>query len=336
MPTAAGISITAESAVRVPAVKRCRDLLSTSVASLLPPGSIEHWNDWTTPFEGVRQLVVDMLLQDMGGLAWVNRVDGKVAEIIRFQPGTIVATRADTGEPSYKIRDRVLDRRDIIHLPNIDDRSPVTLAREAIGLALIMERHGARLFGNGARPSGVLSLKNSVTPEAVAKIREAWLFAHGGDKSGGTAIVGNDATYSSLTFNSVDSQYIELRQYQLAEISRAFYGVPLPMLSDLSRATWSNGEQQGKEFLTYTLEPLLQATEGAFARVGLVVKFDRDDLTRADIGARATAYSQLISSRVLNPNEARSWEGLPPYSGGEAFSNPHITTTAPRDGSAGN
>lgn len=70
----------------------------------------------------------------------------------------------------------------------------------------------------------------------------------------------------------------------------------------------------GLEFLTYSLEPWLLALEGALRRALFTpeerrthrIVFDRDDLTRADLGARATAYSSLIASRVLNPNEARA------------------------------
>ena len=65
-----------------------------------------------------------------------------------------------------------------------------------------------------------------------------------------------------------------------------------------------------------------------------IVCFDRDDLTRADIAARAVAYSSLITSRVLNPNEARAWEGLPPYAGGDAFENPNVATASARAGKA--
>ena len=39
-------------------------------------------------------------------------------------------------------------------------------------------------------------------------------------------------------------------------------------------------------------------------------------------------------ARVINPNEARAWEGLPPYSGGEQFANPNITTASAAPGEA--
>ena len=107
------------------------------------------------------------------------------------------------------------------------------------------------------------------------------------------------------------------------------------MLFQLDRATWSNTEQMGREFLIYCLEPWLRALEAAL-RLGLIladdrpgrfIRFDRDDLTRADLSTCSTVINSLVASRVINPNEGRGWLGLQPYAGGEAFANPNITST---------
>ena len=105
----------------------------------------------------------------------------------------------------------------------------------------------------------------------------------------------------------------------------------------MGRATWANGEQQGKEFLSYALEGWLQSLEGSMRRALFNsderrtwrIRFDRDDLTRADLTARSTAISSLIASRVLNPNEAREWLGLGPRKGGEEYANPNTGSSQP-------
>jgi len=292
-------------------------------------------NDWTSGFELVRDLVSEALTKDAGGLAWVNRVGEKPMEIIHYDPGTITVQTVETGEPTFHLNGKPLNPADVIHLRGPFSRSPLTLAREAIGAAMNMEMHASRTFANGAKPGGVLSIEGKLNAETAARIGQAWKAAHGGTKTGGVAVLDNNGKYQPVTLTSTDAQFIENRRFQIEEIARAF-NISVTLLGDLTRATWSNLESKNREFLVYTLEPWLKALEGALRRALFTpeerrewrIRFDRDDLTRADLGVRATAYSSLVSSRVYNPNELRAWDGMPPYEGGDEFVNPAITPGA--------
>lgn len=356
-PTATGITISANIALQVPAVQSAVRIISDAAAcldvgvkvrdadgterdapdhpaNLLLRGAA---NDWTSGFELIRDLVIDALTDDRGGMVWANRLaSGRVAELIRYRNGVMqVDFDSSTGEPSYKISTQPVPARDVIHLRPPFGRCPLTLAREAIAVAHLLEAHAAGLFGNGARPSGALKFPKGFGEEAVKKTRAAWQATHEAGTRGRTAILYDDADFVPFTFASTDAQFLENRKFQIAEIARAFR-VPPAMLFELDRATWGNFEQQGREFLTYCLEPWLKALEGALGRALLtdeerathVIRFDRDDTTRADLTARATAINSLVASRVLNPNEGRSWLGMGPYPGGDQFTNPNIDTAA--------
>lgn len=296
-------------------------------------------NDWTSGYELFRDLVSEALTHDAGGFAWVNRVNGEVREIVRYDPGNISVTYdpQGTGEPTYRLAGRVIPSRDVIHLRGPFARCPLSLARDAIGVAKQMEIHAGNLFQKGARPSGLIRTDKHLGDEGARKMLAGWRAAHeGSGNSGKTAVLWDGADWKPMTLTSVDAQFVELRLFQLQEIARAF-NIPAPMLGDLSRATWSNSEQKGREFLSYCLEPWICALEGALRRALFLpeerdqyrIWFERDDLTRADLGSRATAYSSLIASRVLNPNEAREWEGLPAYEGGNEFANPNTGASQP-------
>lgn len=201
--------------------------------------------------------------------------------------------------------------------------------------------HAALLFTRGARPTGALKFPKGMGEEAVKKARAAWRATHESENSSGrTAILYDGAEFEPFTFTSVDAQFLENRQFQIEEIARAF-NIPAPMVGDLSRATWSNSEQKGREFLSYTLEPWLRGLEGALRRALFndeeradhVIRFDRDDLTRADLATRATTINSLIASQTINPNEGRHWIGLPPREGGYDFMNPNISAApeAPKE-----
>lgn len=352
------VAISGAAALRVPAVASAVRVISEAAATLRvriierkedgtetedpnhPVGMLLRGdvNSWTSGFELIRDLTADALTRDWGGIAYVNRISGEIREIIRYQQSAIsVAYDPLTTEPTYRLQGQIVDARNIIHIRGPFDKSPLSLAAEAIGLSKTMESHAGNLFKNGARPGGVLESPKPLGDKGMVNLLKGWKAAHeGAGNAGKTAILYDGTTYKQMALNSVDSQFLELRKFQILEICRAFRVSPT-LLFDFDRATWSNGEQSGKEFLTYTLEPWLQTLERSLSRTLLSreergryrILFDRDDLTRADLTARATAISSLIGAKVLNPNEAREWLDLAPYEGGNEFANPHITTETP-------
>lgn len=353
-PTLAGVTVTPHTAMTCAPVACAVRSISEAAGSLplhvykrLPDGGKEKATDHHlykilhdapnsfTPAALFRtQLMADALLQPWGGFAQVVRVDGgKPAELIRLDPRTAPVAVDDRDlEPTYKVDGREIAGADLIHLPTpaYDQRKGlVGEGREIIALALVLERHGSRLFGNGARPSGVLSLKGTITPDALGKAKAAWQAAHSGSNSGGTAVLPSDASWQPLTFNSVDSQFLEMRTYAVAEIARLFR-VPLHMLMQVDRAQPRSIESIGQEFLSQALLPRLKSFEQELElklltpeeRDQFAIEFNIDGFARADLLARAQALSVTVSARILNPNEARQIGfGLPAYEGGDVFEN---------------
>jgi HK97 family phage portal protein len=363
--TSSGIAVSSETALRVPAVAAAVRTISEAVASLrISVVSIAEdgtetearkhpahallthaANDWTSSFEMIRALMVDALTRDPGGLARVSwSSDNRPLEIIRYRPG-IIGVEYDangSGQPTYRQNAVVLNPDHVIHVRGTFDKSPVTLSREAIGAALVMEQHAAELFGNGARPSGVLRSKKPLGDEGAKKMLAGWRKAHEGrGNSGKTAVLWDDAEWQQMQLSSVDAQFQQLRLFQLQEIARAF-NLPAVMIGDLSRATWSNSAEMQRMFLLLCLEPWLLAIEGALRRALIhpdertkfCVRIERDDFSKVDLSVLAVAINGLVSSRTINPNTARDWLGLPPRDGGEEYANPNTGSSQP--GNAGN
>lgn len=301
---------------------------SHAVAKLLR----DYANEWTSSFDLIRDLVARAMTSDSGGLAWVNRVEGKPHEIILYAPSIITVTFENTGEPKYSIDGKTVSSADIIHLRAPFNQCPLSLAMKAISVCWHLENHAHGLFKKGARPGGVIQFPKMLGDEGLRKMKAGWRAAFSGSENGGeTAVLWDGATFNPMTLNSTDAQFLENRKFQILEIARAFR-VPPGMLFELDRVTWSNGEQQGKEFLTYCLEPWLRALEGSLRRAlfsederkQYKIVFDRDDLTRASLTERATAINSLIASETINPNEGRDWLRMEPYAGGEKFGNRNI------------
>jgi HK97 family phage portal protein len=359
--TTTGINVGIEAALRVPAVAAAVRTIAEAAASLkigvvsIDAQGVEtpatshpahallngEANEWTSSFELIRQLMVDALTRDPGGLAWVSwSSDGRPLEVIRYRPGIIgVEYDADgSGRPvTYRINGRPTPTHEIIHLKGAFDKCPITMAREAIAVAIVMERHAARLFGRGAKPSGILRMMKGLGDEGSKKMLAGWKAAHeGAENAGKTAVLWDGAEWIQQQLSSVDAQFQQLRIFQLQEIGRAF-NIPAVMLGELSRATWSNSAEMQRMFLLLCLEPWLKALEGALRRAlftkddrpRFAVRIERDDFSKVDLSTLAVAINGLVSSRTINPNTAREWLGLPPREGGNEYANPNTGSSQP-------
>lgn len=352
-----GTTISNAEALSVPAVSAAVSIVSEAAASLdltvkRKVGSTEEnvedhpalklltgqANGWTSGFELIRDLVGGALTKDQGGIGYVTKVRGEPREIIIYNASVVtVDYDAATGEPTYRLSGKTVPAKNIIHVRGPFTKCPLSMASSAISTASAMEGYANALWTNGARPGGVIETPSKLGNDGVRAMLAGWKTAYTGKANAGkTAVLWDGATYKQMAMSSVDGEFTVSRTFQILEIARAFR-VPPGMLYELSRATWSNSEQQAKEFIQYTLIPWLRILEGAFNRALLSdsergeyrFAFDIDDTSQADLTARATAINSLISSRVLNPNEARDWLGMPPREGGDAFANPAIDLAKP-------
>lgn len=355
----AGTTISNAEALSVPAVSAAVRIISEAAASLdiklkRKVGGAEtdvenhpalklltgQANGWTSGFEIIRDLVAGALTKDQGGIAYVTKVNGEPRELIIYRDGVFTVDYDDvTGEPKYRISCQPVAASNVLQVRGPFTKCPLTMARSAISTASAMEAYANGLWTNGARPGGVIQTPNKLGTDGVKAMLAGWKAAFSGKANAGkTAVLYEGATYQQMALTSVDGEFTASRTFQILEIARAFR-VPPGMLFELTRNTWGNSEQQAKEFIQYTLIPWLRILEGAFNRALLTDEerteyrfmFDIDDTSQADLTARATSISTLITARVLNPNEARDWLGMQPRPGGDVFANPAIDTAPAND-----
>ncbi|MDF3905670.1 phage portal protein [Paracoccus sp. AS002] len=361
LPVRSGVTVTSETALRVPAVAAAVGLISEACGNLpfklhdrdTRKAQKDHAayelihgeaNPWTSAEELREHLTRDALLCGHGFAQVVRNGIGQPLELHRIEPGAVSIETDDYGEPSYRIRlkgggDTVLPYTEVLHISTLDGVSPITHAKEAIGLALAAEQHLANWYSRSGRPGGYLSTPNSLKPEEALKTIRAFMDGHTGEESGRPAIFDNDTKYYAVATSNTDAEFYTNRIEQIREIARAFR-IPPTMLFELSRGTWSNTEQMGQQFLTMTLRPWLKRWASAYARVllspedrkALYIEAETKDLLAVDFAAQATAYSQYVAMRAMTPNEVRAGLNLPPMEGGDELANPFTTsggTTVP-------
>jgi hypothetical protein len=126
-----------------------------------------------------------------------------------------------------------------------------------------------------------------------------------------------------------DAQFLETRKFQIGEIARIFR-VPPHMIQDLDRATFSNIEHQGIDFVTYSLTPWLVRIEqsitrdlvGPIERNAIFAQFMIDGFLRGDIASRYAAYAVGRNWGWLSVNDIRKLENLNPIESGDIYLQP--------------
>lgn len=360
--SSSGEHVTHETAMRCAAVFSCVGVLSESVAQLplklyreIKGGGKEvvkdhplhrllnrQPNEWMTAFEW-REMGEAWLCLTGNHYAFVNRDSrGRVSEILPLPSDRVTVEQNSDWTLKYTVSfgngrgQEVVPAANMLHIRyrtknGFQGISPIGYARESIGLALATEKHGARLFKNGARPGGVLEHPGRMSEEAAVRFKAQWQAAFSGENSHKTALLEDGMKFSPNTMTSEDAQYLETRRFQTADIARIFR-VPLHMIQETEKSTsFGTGiESITIGFVRFTLLPWLVRWEQALMRDLLTreeqglysIEHMVEGMERGDIKSRYAAYNIGIMSGILSPNEVRAKENLNPRDGGDEFLTP--------------
>ena len=229
----------------------------------------------------------------------------------------------------------------VLHVPGLGfdgltGYSIISMARDAIGLGLATEKFGALYFGQGTNLGAIAKHPGHLSPEAHDNLKKDLKEKYEGiGKSHSLIILQEGMTFDKTTIPPDDSQFLETRQFQITDIAR-WYRVPPHMIGDLSKATFSNIEQQSLEYVVYTLTPWLVRWE-QWMNFKLIppqlqathyFKFIVQALLRGDFASRTNGYHMAIMDGWLSPNEAREFEDLNPRIGGDEYLRPTNMTLA--------
>jgi HK97 family phage portal protein len=374
VPTAAGVHVNQASAMQVSAVYACVSILAYDLAKLgasifigqrSQGGRVKAKNHylypllnkpapWLTWFEFVGMLQTSVLLRGNGYAVILRDGRGQPYMLVPINPDRVALWEAPDGELWYMVTRSGLHEMailrempllihsdDIFHLKSLTMNgllglSPISMQREAIGLAIAQEQLASRWMANSAKPSGILTTEQVLTDAAANRLKESWKAANSGlYNAGKTAILEQGLKWQAISMTMEDAEFIASRTFQLSEIAR-IYRVPLHMLGELTKGAGSGIIQQGQEYLNYSLSTWIRMweTRGAFTfdldPDEMFLEFNTDELLRADIATRYAAHRVSTGGTGwVAPNEVRKAEGMLPLAGGDTVFRP--VNTAPMD-----
>lgn len=280
----------------------------------------------------------DLLMRGKFG-AWIHRDPlYRPNAMTRLDPNGIGPpvthwTKADGLEVFYDAslpdgsRER-LSRNDIWFVPGFSRNGLIGIDRtkllaDTFEAAAATSQFAARFWQNNAQPSTILTAKSKIEPEAKSQIKTDWMSRFSGPRNAGSvAVLDQEMDAKFLAHDNKAAQYIETRSFYVVEAARCL-GVPPHILFELSRATFSNIEQQSLELYLYTMmghfERAAAAATHQFAEPGHFFEFMTDALLKGDIKSRYEAYSIAVDKGILNPNEVRRRENLNDRDGGDDY-----------------
>lgn len=251
---------------------------------------------------------------------------GYPTEIIPVHPDQVTIDLEDStsNRVQFFVKGTPVPRDQWLHIPLFTipgsplGLNPIAFARTSIGGAIATESFGHHFFRDNATPSGLLSTDQVLDETSARQLGEAWQEANQNRRK--TAVLTHGLQWTPITVSPEDSQFLETRAYNAAEISGKLFRIPPHMLGDTTKSTsWGTGiEQQSIGYVRYALMPYLVRIEQALSNLlprPQYVKFNVNALLRGDMAARKDFYATLIDHAVMSPDEVRALEELPPRGG---------------------
>jgi HK97 family phage portal protein len=198
--------------------------------------------------------------------------------------------------------------------------SPLHASGLAATQGIQMQRNSTRFFGNGARPSGILTAPGRISPETAERIKTQWEEKYGGTNVGKTAVLGDGLDYKPTAITAIDSQYIDQLRWTAEQVCSAFH-VPMHKVGVGQPPTYNNVEALDQQYYSQCLQWHIESIEVALDEgLGLPrqygVEFNLDDLLRMDTLTKTKAAAEAIGAGFLAPDEARAKFDLKPVKGG--------------------
>lgn len=347
----AAVSVTEDTAMQVSAVWACVRLLSETVASLpfnvyrkQPGGRMladdfyfhqfinRKPNRYQTRQEFFETMMLNLTLHG-NAYAKISRVNGRVVSLLPMMSAQVEVRLLDDGSVVYEYtRDNqfeVLAEQSVWHLKlygnGIIGKSPLAFGRNMVGIAQAADQTVTRVYNNGGKRSGVLTLDKLLTPAQREQVRQNFsgLTTSTDDR---LLVLEMGMKFDPISMSPQDIELLASRKFQLEEICR-WFGVPSVLVNDTSGSTtWGSGiEQLVQGFYKLNLRPYLERIESSI-QSNLFTddeqnlyepEFDFEGLLRSDLKSRLEGYRTAISGSILTPNEVRRIEGWSEMEGGD-------------------
>lgn len=276
---------------------------------------------------------------EMQGNAYAEKVTngGRITALLPVSPVGMQVRRISDGSLQYEWvsegERKKRSQEEMLHIRGFGGdlkkgASTLSVCGRAFSGAMATDLTAAKMFENGARPTGVLSMEGKLDAaqrsELEALLQEKF---QGALNAGRPMLLDNGLKWDALSLNPEDAQLLESRKFGGEEICRIF-GVPPAMVGYGDKASnWGTGKEvEVLGFIKFTLRKRLRRIERALMKQllsrqerqqGMTIEFNLEGLLRGDSAGRAQFYQVMVRLGLMTRNEARRLENMPPIEGGD-------------------
>jgi HK97 family phage portal protein len=268
--------------------------------------------------------------------SFINRVRGRIVELIPLEPGRVTTKCSDDMTLTYEVQGKSgavqsFPAEAIWHIrgpswTGWEGLDALYIARDIIGLSIALEESQARFHANGSRPSGVISVEGKLDDKQYAQLR-SWLHKeHEGSANAGRAmLLDRNAKWMQQAMTGVDAQHLESRKYQCEEICRNMRVMPIMVGYSDKATTYASSEQMFLSHVVHTLSPWYVRLQQSIdvnligmkdAQKGIFSKFLIGALLRGSMKDTAAFLKTMTADTgALTRNEAREYLDYNPIDG---------------------
>jgi HK97 family phage portal protein len=332
------VLVTRQQALQVPSIKRCRDLICGTIASIpleyykkstgekiSAPRWVEQPSKAQPRFETI-YFTLDSLL--MYGVAyWVITEtyleDGRMAnaEWVANSRVTFVTDSTNSYITEYYLDGKPLPMSGLGSLITFQkDEGILAVGGTTIKAALDAQNAASIALQT---PSATGFLKNSgadLPPAEVSGLLAAWKRAR---QNNGTAYLTSTIDYQTIGFSPKDMGYNDAIQNLATECARLCSVDPYYVSASMNQSmTYSNINEERKQMVAFTLQPYVSAIESRLSlndvsTDGHYVKFALDEtFLRTEPMERLLVLEKMLTLGLITTEQAMKMEDLSPNGNG--------------------
>ncbi len=341
-PTTSGQRVDSDTAQKLSAWYRGRDILATVLAMLplnvmerLPddggsevasghplqnvlhdqPDEYHDGNEWR------RQKMYDLI--DTGWtFDWI--IAGRRGFVHELKPivrSLVTPKRVISGPTAgsyiFDVRDehtgqtKPYTQDDIFYLRGAEGKGVLQRARESLGTALAAEQYASGVFGKGTLNGGVITTPGVLDEEASKRMARSFVTSQGEQHL--PKILEQGTTWVQNTMSPEDAQMLLSRKFGVDDVAR-WLGLS-PMMLGNSDPSFGNAEQFWEMFLAIGIGPWLSMWEFGINRQLILApkyfaQFKRDAIVRGNLAARWAAHVAAVNAGIKSVDEVRGVEDL--------------------------